>query len=359
MFEACKLYNTALEQRIMAYRSSRKHLSYYDQAKELKQLRDEKLCGIANFLACQGVLRKLDKTFKTFYKRVKKGQKAGFPRFKPASRYNTLEYPSYGDGCKLHVNKIYLQGIGKINIRLHRPVEGIIKTVSITRKNGKYYIFFTCKAEPCLLPKTNNIIGIDVGLESFAVTSEGEFIENPRFYKKSQQKLRVLQRSVSRKHKGSTSRKKAVILLAKQHEKIANQRLDFIHKFSRQLIDENDIICIEDLNIKGLARGMLAKSVNDVAWGMLFNVLNYKAENAGKEIIKVDPRGTSQRCSRCGTEVKKDLSVRHHNCPICNLSIHRDLNSAKEILRLGTILGPPTWNTGSCVGLEADCLNCR
>lgn len=353
LFEASKLYNVALEQRINAYRSARKYISYYDQARELKELRDEGLCGVANFLACQGVLRKLDRTYKAFYNRIKQGQKAGFPRFKPASRYNTLTFPSYGDGCKLKGKKVYLQGIGDINIRLHRPVEGTIKTVSITRKKDKYFVSFTCEVEITPFPKTDKAIGIDMGIESFAITSDAEFISNPKYYVSAQRKLRVLQRNVSRKTKGSNSRKKSVHLLANQHEKITNQRNDFLHKLSSRIVKENDIICIEDLNIRGLASGMLAKSVHDVGWGIFFNMLIYKAENADKKVIKVNPNGTSQRCSQCGTVVKKDLSVRWHDCPVCGLFVHRDLNSAKEILKLGTDFCPSTWNISSCVGLEA------
>lgn len=353
LFEASKLYNVALEHRINAYRSARKYISYYDQAKELKQLRNEGLCKLANFSACQGVLRKVDKTFKAFFGRIKRGNKPGFPRFKPASRYNAIEYPSYGDGCKLIGSKVYLQGIGDVNIRLHRLIEGKIKTVSITRRNGKYYVCFVSEITRTVLEPTGNKIGIDMGIESFLVTSEGEFVGNPKYYKSTQRKLRVLQRSVSRKKKGGNNRKKAVHLLAKQHEIISNQRNDFLHKLSNRIVKENDIICVEDLNIKGLAGGMLAKSVNDAGWGMFFNFLTYKAENAGRTVIKVDPNGTSQRCSRCGTEVKKDLSVRWHRCPICGLSIHRDLNSAFEILKLGTGFCPSTWKVASCVGQEA------
>jgi len=354
LFHAHILYNTAITERREAYRSIKKSINYYDQASQLKELRAEGLVQVANFSACQDILRRVDKTYKAFYERIKRGDKPGFPRFKPVNRYNTLTYPSYNDGCKLKNNKVYLQGIGDINIRLHRPVEGKIKTVSISRINNKYYVIFSCEVTKKLLPPTENSIGIDVGLESFAVTSDGNFKANPRFYKKSQKKLRVLQRSVSRKKKGSVCRKKSVKALAKQHEKIANQRSDFLHKYSFELIKNNDIICIEDLNIIDMSKGMLAKSVHDVGWNIFFKYLSYKAGNAGREIRKINPNGTSQRCSRCGTEVKKDLSVRWHDCPVCGLSVHRDLNSAYEILRLGTSPNPLTCAVGQCVGLEAD-----
>jgi putative transposase len=357
--EARRLYNAALEHRMWAYKTAKKNINYYMQASELKQIRSDGICKLANFSSCQHVLRQADRTYQAFFNRIKRGGRAGFPRFKTATQYRTITYVSYGNGCKLIGTRVYLQGIGKIRIRLHRLVEGRIKTVSITRKNGKYYALFSCEVQPNPLPIVDKAVGIDVGLESFAVTSDGRFINNHRYYKTSQNRLRVLHRSVSRKKKGGANRKEAIRLLAKQYEAIGNQRNDFLHKITTEIIQANDIICIEDLNIKGMARGMLAKSVNDVAWGMFFIMLAYKAENAGRKLIKVNPRGTSQRCCRCGTTVHKELSDRWHHCPICGLSIHRDLNSAIEILRLGTSPCPVTWNDSSRVGHKADCSSCR
>lgn len=357
MFEACKLYNCALEHRIWQYKGAGKSISYKEQSSELKDIRKDGFCKLENFSACQDVLRRLDKTFKAFFTRLKKGSKPGFPRFKPAKRYDTLTFPSYGDGCKIKGKKIYMQGIGDVYMRLHREIEGEIKTVSVTRKNEKYYIIFSCVVDKNPLPKTGSIVGIDVGLESLIADSNGNFIENPRWLRVSQNKFRVLQRSVARKKKGSCERKKAIKTLSKFHEKVSNQRLDFLHKLSKQIVQDNDIICIEDLNIKGMAAGMLAKSVNDAAWGIFFQLLSYKAENADKEVRKVNPRGTSQRCNKCKTEVKKDLSVRWHECPSCGESVHRDVNSAKEILWLGTNLDALTWSNSSCVAPEAVCFS--
>jgi putative transposase len=353
-YEARKLYNAALEQRINSYRSvNRKSLNYYHQAGELKELRSEGFCKLANYSACQDVLKRLNKSFDNFFRRIKQGQTPGFPRFKGKNKFDTITFPSYGDGCKLTDKRIYLQGIGKIKIRLHRDIEGIIKTASLNQKNGKYYIIFSCDTEFVPLPRTNNAIGIDVGVESFCVTSDAEFVENPRFFKKSQKKLRVLQRSVSRKKKGSNCRKKAVKVLTKQHEKIQNQRKDFLHKLSNRFIKENDVICIENLNIKAISKGFLAKQIHDVSWAMFFSFLKYKAEKAGKEIIEVNPNGTSQRCHNCGTIVKKDLSVRVHHCPVCKINIHRDFNSALNILKLGTNLDNQTYASRQSVLSEA------
>jgi len=349
LFEACNLYNVALEQRIRAYKSAQKSLSFYDQSKELKQLRYEKLCGIANFSVSQDVLKRLDKTYKAFFNRIKRGEKAGFPRFKSARRYNTFTYPIYRNGCKLIGNRIYLQGIGNIRIKLHRPVEGVIKTVSITRKNSKYYIAFCCEIPNEPLPVVNKEVGIDMGIENFAVTSDEEFVENPRHYASAKGKNRILHRSVNRKMGGGSNNKKAQHLLSKQKEKIANQRIDFLHKLSTKIVKENDIICIENLNISKMSCSMLSREINNAGWGIFFNMLTYKAENAGRDLIKVNPAGTSQRCNKCGTTVKKDLSVRWHDCPVCGESVHRDLNSALEILRLGTSLCEPTCGISQSV----------
>ena len=353
-YEARNLYNCALEHRITVYKKTGKSVSYYDQANELKLIRADGFCKLANFSASQDILHRIDKAYKAFFARIKRGEKAGFPRFKGKNWFHSITFPSYGDGCKLKGNKVYFQGMGDIHIRLHRPIDGVIKTVTIVAKNDKYYVCFSCEVDISPLPKTDKEIGIDMGLESFLITSNNEFVANPRFFKNSQRKLRVLQRSVSRKKKGGSNRKKAVKLLAKQHEKIANQRLDFLRKEAAQLVKENDIICIEDLNIKGLAGGMLAKSVHDVAWGIFFDILIYKAESADKKVIEVNPNGTSQRCSQCGTTVKKDLSVRWHHCPVCGFSVHRDYNSALGILRLGTNRCPSTCGSSQCVGQEAD-----
>lgn len=357
LLEACRLYNCALEHRIWQYKGAGNSISYKDQSSELKQIRKDGLCGLENFSACQDVLRRLDKTFKAFFGRIKKGSKPGFPRFKPAKRYDTLTFPSYGDGCKVKENKIYMQGIGDVHMRLHRPIEGEIKTVSVTRTNGKYYVIFSCVIEKNILPKTGSIIGVDMGLESLLIDSNGNFVDNPRWFKNNQSKLRVLQRSVSRKKKGSTERKKAVSLLSRCHEKTSNQRKDFLHKLSKKIVEENDVICIENLNIKGMASGLFAKSVNDASWGLFFQMLDYKAENADRQVVKVNPRGTSQRCNKCGTVVKKELSDRWHKCVTCGESVHRDVNSAKEILRLGTSLDALTWEITPSVASEAVCFS--
>lgn len=333
--EACSLYNAALEERRGAYSTCRKSLNYYDQANQLKELRALGLTGVGNYSCCQDVLRRLDKTFKAFFARLKRGDKPGFPRFKSHRRYDCLNFPSYGDGCKLLDRTLRIQGAGEIRIKLHRPVEGRIKTVSIKREAGRWFAVFSVECETKPLPPSSAAVGVDVGLSSFATLSDGTAIENPRFYRVAQRKLRVAQRRVARRKKGSSGRRKAVVLLQKAHARIQNQRSDFHHKTARTLVNNYGVIAVEDLNIRGLSRSNLAKSVNDAAWGSFFNKLAYKAENAGRELLRVDPRGTSQTCL-CGHRVPKTLAQRRHLCPACGLSAARDHVSAQLILRLGT-----------------------
>lgn len=337
--EACRLYNAALQERRDAWRMAGKSLNYYDQANQLKEIRAAGDLGLANYSACQDVLRRADKTFKAFFRRVKAGTKAGFPRFKSRRRFDSYTFPAYGDGCKLGDDgKLYIQGVGVLKVKLHRPVSGEIKTVTLKRECGHWYVCFSVEvATPEPMPDTGEVTGIDVGLESFVVLSDGSVIQNPRYYRKAQATLRHAQRKVARRKKGSHRRRKAVRVLQRVHQHVRNQRSDFHHQVSRQMVNKFDLIAVEDLNIKGLASGMLAKSVNDVGWGGFLSRLSYKAEEAGRQVVKVNPNGTSQRCP-CGAGVPKGLSQRWHQCLACGMSVSRDHASALEILRLGLSL---------------------
>jgi len=355
---ACNLYNQSLEERINAWKNEKKSLNYYDQANRLKQMRADGFIRVANFSCCQDVLRRLNKTFSAFFSRIKKGQKPGFPRFKPNQRYDTLTFPSYGDGCKLVDKLVYIQGVGKIKVKLHRPVDGKIKTVSIKREAGRWFVIFSVECEPTPLPASTETIGIDVGLTAFATLDDGTEIDNPRFYKEAQKKLRVAQRRLARRtNKKSNRRRKAVQLLQRQNAHVQNQRIDFHHKVSRTIVNRYGLIAVEDLNIKGMSSGMLAKSVHDVGWGSFFNMLAYKAESAGREFVKVDPRGTSQTCL-CGAKVPKKLWDRWHSCQVCGLERARDHVSAQLILALGLSARSSTWpDVGACVLREAVCFS--
>jgi len=356
---ARNLYNAALQERRDAWKMQHKTLNYYDQANELKELRSE-LPEVAqlNFSATQDMLRRLDKSFKAFFRRIKSGGKAGFPRFKGRDRFDSITFPTYGDGIKIRDNRLYVQNVGLVKIKLHRSLEGGINTVTIKRECDKWYVVFSNTVEIEPLSVSNKAIGIDVGLESFAVTSDGEIIDNPRYLKEAESVLRRLQRSVSRKKRGSHNRRKAVVLLAKHHLKVKRQRKDFAHKISRNLVNVYGLIAVENLRIKNMVRNHhLARSISDAAWGQFLNILSYKAEEAGRKLVMVNPNGTSQICSECGSTVHKSLSTRIHNCPDCGISLNRDLNAALNILRVGLTLAGITWQNTACVPAEAVCFS--
>lgn len=335
--EACRLYNAALQERREAYQQRGVSLTYYDQATQLKSIRAEGRCALANFSACQDVLRRAEKTFHAFFRRVTTGQKAGYPRFKSRRRFASYTFPSYGNGCRLTAARLYLQGVGHIKVKLHRPVEGRIKTVTVTRACGKWYVCLSVEYEATPLPGCETQTGIDVGLAVFATLADGTAIENPRYYQRAQARLRLAQRRVARRSRGGSNRRKAVALLQKAHATVKHQRADFQHKVARRLVNTYGVIAVEDLHISGLARGMLAKSVHDASWSHFINTLSYKAAEAGRQLVKVDARGTSQTCL-CGVAVRKTLAQRWHQCPACGLSAARDHVSAQLILGLGRSL---------------------
>jgi putative transposase len=326
--EACVLYNAALQERRAAYRKAHASLNYYDQANQLKAIRAAGHLGLANFSACQDVLRRVDKTFKAFFGRVQRGEKAGYPRFKSRSRFDSYTFPSYGDGCRIRDNgKLYCQGVGELKVKWHRPLQGTIKTVTLKREAGHWYVCFSVECEPSPLPESHEAVGLDVGLESFATLSDGTTIPNPRYFKTAQAKLRRAQRRVARRKKGSHRRRKAVRLLQRAHVHIGNQRRDFHHQIARRLVNRYRLIAVEDLNIKGLAGGMLAKAVHDAAWGAFLLILLAKAVEAARVGVKVYAPGTSQECP-CGAPVPKRLGDRWHLCLTCGLSVPRDHASA-------------------------------
>ena len=334
--EACRLYNAALQERRDAWKMRKTPISYYQQNKQLREIRAAGDVSLANYTACQDVLQRVEKTFHAFFRRIKSGKKAGYPRFKPLSQFHSYTFPKYGNGCKLRANnKLYIMGVGAIKVKLHRPLAGQIKTVTIKKSCGKWDACFSViLPSPAPLPATGNTTGIDVGLTSFAVLSDGTTITNPRYYQTAQAKLRRAQRRVCRRQKTSNRRRKAVKHLQRVHTHIKNQRRDFHHQVSRRLINQYDVIAHENLNIKGLARSMLAKPIGDVGWQSFLMILSDKAAEAGRQIVRVNPNGTSQRCI-CGTLVPKTLQDRWHACPHCQLSVPRDHAAALEILRLG------------------------
>lgn len=339
------LYNRALAERKTAWEERQESVSYMQQSARLKDERTTNpYLGRTNFSSCQATLRRLDRAFQAFFRRVKAGEAPGYPRFKGQHRFDTVEFPSYGDGCKLDGPVVYFQHVGRIKIKLHRPVEGTIKTISFKREADGWHVVFSCdlpaaEVPPSSLPAT----GIDLGLKIFLVTADGREIAPPRYYRKAQAALRRSQRAVARKQKGSNRRKKAVQRLAKQHLHIANQRRDFHHQVARQLVSDYGMIAHEALNIQGIARSRLAKSTHDVGWGQFLAILHSKAEGAGVRVIPVPPANTTQQCSACGAlpetpAQRKRLGDREHRCPSCGYVADRDLNAAQNVLRLGRSL---------------------
>lgn len=337
--EACRLYNAALQERRDAWRLERKSIKLYDQTYQLKDIRAAGDLGLPSYDIAHEVLTRVDKAFKAFFRRLKeKNGRAGFPRFRSSRRYDSLTHPHGGASCKIvGGRKLKVFGVGLIRVKLHRPVEGKIKTLTIKREAGRWFAVFVCECEAKPLPICDARVGVDVGLAAFATLDDGTEIENPRYFKKAQAKLRRAQRRVARRKKGSNRRRKAVQLLQRIHAHVRNQRADFHHKISRRLVNGHGLIAVEDLNVKGLAASKLAKSVNDAGWSAFTFMLSYKAESAGRQLVKVDARGTSQRCP-CGAAVPKDLSRRRHKCDACGLDVGRDHASAMEILRLGLSL---------------------
>ncbi len=337
--EICRtLYNLALDQRISIYKQCKKSISTYTQMNQLPELKEAypefKVVGSQ---VLQDVIERLDKAYKSFFQRIKQGNgKAGFPRFKSKNRYDSFTLKQ--TGWKLEGRYLYVKNIGRFKLFLSRDIEGDIKTITIRRSPAsQWFISFSCDNVPIKeVPVTNAEVGIDVGIKSFCVSSDGNQIQNPKYFRQSEKLLRRRQRSLCRRKKGSNRRGKTRLLVAKAHEKITNQRKDFLHKVANFYIEAYQTIYIEDLNIKGMIKNRhLSKSISDCSWGMFFNFLSYKAEGAGREVIKVPPHNTSQICSTCGEKVPKSLSIRVHQCPFCNLSLDRDLNASINILRFG------------------------
>lgn len=329
----CELYNAALQERRDAWRINRESINFAGQCAQLPDIKEarEELNGLYSQVL-QDTLRRVDKTFKSFFGRVKRKAKAGFPRFRSYSRYDSFTYPQLG--FSVQGSHLCLSKIGKVKIKLHRGIEGKIKTLTIKREAGRWYACFSVEVESKPLLVCTESVGIDVGLLSFATLSDGTEIENPRYYREAQKHLRIAQRKVARRKKGSHRRRKAVQLLQRTHAHIRNQRADFHHKISRWLVNNYGTIAVEDLNIKGLASGILAKSVSDAGWGQFLNMIAYKAADAGRTFVQVNPNGTSQTCT-CGASTPKTLSQRWHKCSMCGLSQSRDHVSAQIILARG------------------------
>ena len=327
----CDLYNAGLQQRIEAYQRCGLSLNYGMQAAELRTVRAE-CADLArwSFSAEQQVLRRLDRAFRAFFGRIKRGEN-GFPRFRAKARYHAAEM-RVGDGLTIRKSgRLGFVGVsGGIKVRWHRTLPSKPASAILTRQNGKWYVVFHVEVAAAAGHANTNTIGIDLGLTALVALSNGEKVERPRWTKRTEKGLRRRQRALARCKRGSKRRARRKIVLAKYHAHIAALRSDHLHKESRKLVNQFGRIGAEDLNIKGLARGMLAKHVNDASWATLIAMLTYKAERAGCQLIKVDPRGTSQECPECGQVAVKTLAERVHRCD-CGCVLDRDIASAMVV----------------------------
>jgi putative transposase len=351
--ETCRhFYNDRLRERKDAYEQRGETITRTMQLRKVKVEKDTSpYAHDVHSHILQVVVADLDKAFRSFFRRVKAGEKPGYPRFKGRNRFAGFGFKQYGNGFKIDGRRLKLSGIGRIAMRWHRPVEGTIKTARVYCRAGKWFVALACEVEtPEPLPKTGEEIGVDVGLHRLASLSNGETVENPRWYRRVLRKLRVIQRSVARKKLGGSNRRKAVRQLQRLMVRVANTRKDFLNKFADELIRRFDRIVLEDLRVAAMARGQFALSILDAGWSYLVARLTRKAESAGREVVLVDPAYTSRTCSGCGAAFEHlRLSDRWVNCD-CGVSMDRDHNAAINILsRAGQVRRTPSLPVGGLV----------
>ncbi|MCZ7573171.1 MAG: transposase [Ardenticatenaceae bacterium] len=356
--EECRwLYNQTLAYRRDAWKDRHESVSRYDTIKLIPGWKQERpSLKRVHSQVLQEVCTRVDLAFQAFFRRAKAGEEPGLPcgaprsvyvdawaapsgapRFRGKGRYDSFTFPQFGFSLESDKRRLNLSKIGDVKIVLHRLVEGTIKTLTIRRTaTGKWYASFSVEVECEPLEPSPHVVGVDVGLESFATLSTGEKIENPRFFRRDEKALTKAQRKLSAAEKGTPERTKRRNVVARIHGRIANRRSDFAHKLARRLVSENQIVVFEDLNTNGMLKNhCLAKSISDAAWNQLVQYATYKAECAGRRVVLVNPRNTSKACSGCGELVEKSLSVRVHRCPSCGLVLDRDHNAALNILALG------------------------
>jgi putative transposase len=368
--EACledtrQLYNAALEERREAWRMGRHQVTLYSQGAQLKDIRsaDPERYGRWAYACERAAIRRLDRAFQAFYRRCKAGEKPGYPRFKGYGRFDSVEWEQHGHGCKWDsvphptVVRVKLQGIGHVRVHQHRPVKGIIKTITVKREGIRWYVILSCDevaAEP--LAATGAVVGIDMGIVSFLTTSDGNHVPNPRPLAAVAVRLTEAQQSLARKKRGGKRRRKAAQRIAALHGKVRRARLDHAHKTALALVRDHDVIVHEALQVGNMSRrpkprpvgdgtyepngaaakAGLNKSICDAGWGVFLDVLRAKAEWAGRAVIQVNACHTSQRCAQCGhIAAENRITQAEFRCTSCGHEAHADVNAAINVLRAG------------------------
>ena len=354
--ETCRRwYNTCLAERKVAYETEKRTVGKYEQLRQVKELKQSNpYAANVHSHILQVVVQDLDKAFQAFFRRVKAREEPGYPRFKGTNRFDSFGLKEYGNGFKLDGRRLRVFGVGRLRVRWHRPIEGTIKTLRICRQVGKWYACFACEVMEQPLQLTGQSVGVDVGVHHLLATSDHEIVDNPRWYRNAQAKLRIHQRRVSRRAIGGSNRRKAVLALQRQHEFISNSRKDFLNKLAYSLISRYDFIVLEDLQINGMVHNrLLSKSILDAGWGYLKQRLTDKAVEAGRQVVLVNPAYTSKTCSLHG-EYFPNLSLadRWIECS-CGLSIDRDVNAALNILRAGHARWDGSTDNGLGLSQEA------
>jgi putative transposase len=340
--EECRwVYNETLAYRRNAYEEQQHTANWYETKRLLPIWKaDRPALKLVHSMVLQNVTERVDLAFRSYFRRVREGEKeVGYPRFKSVGRYDSLTYPQYGNGARIEGERLLLSKVGAVKLVLHRPIEGTPKTVTLNRStSGKWYACISCETEAKQLPATEQITGVDVGLASFATLSNGEQIENPRFYRKDEADLKRVQKrkAAAKNAENWLEHTKQKAILSRIHERIGNRRSDFAHKRSRELVNRYQIIVFEDLTPQEMGRSKgMRKSIMDVAWTQFISMTVSKAAEAGRTVILVNPRNTSKMCSDCSSIVEKTLSDRTHACPNCGLVLDRDQNAALNILQRG------------------------
>jgi putative transposase len=360
----CELYNAALEERIGAWAWERRSVSYFDQCRTLTGLKDVRPEVVSSGITlCRGTLKRLDRAYGVFYRRVRCGETPGFPRFKPVSRFNALRWED-ASGWKLKFDhrRLYLKGIGEIKTNYHRPITGEAKAITVKREGSRWLLSVSCVNVPAMpLVPTSCQIGIDLGVVNQLATSDGELMKGKHFGAKAQTKLARAQRELTTKQRESNRRRRQVEAVVRLHRKVKNQRSDAAHKLSRQLVNDYDFIAVEDLAIANMVRGpkgrpdpeqpgvylpngaskkaALNRSIHDAGWGQLVSFLIYKAESAGRTVVSVNPRYTSQTCAECNfVDGGNRVSQADFRCLRCGHIDFADINAARNIIRAGRAL---------------------